>query len=374
LSIPTAFQAVVPAAPATGVWRGTQATTAIATATQTGGIVSTPALTYGGSGYATAPTCIITSSSGSGATCSATIMSGVVTALTGGGGTGYSTPVTVSFVPQIAMGFAVTGDDATTNASTNAIVVTGVHGVSYPASPASTNTVPVVTSTSGGGATTYEQVTSAMTDSSIAPTLNPSFTGTVTMTGATAVNVPTVATTTNTTAAASTAYVQAQEFLCRQIASSDQISSAGTFATQCSVSSTGMAIASIIEVHVHGVYTTTSTSSPLFALDINAGGTTGICPASSTTTLSTSITNGYWDATCYAQIQTVGSSGTAVAWGNYIDAQANGANPSLKDFSNPSTVTYNSGAPSENVVVQETATLVSGQTFTLQSLYVHVRY
>lgn len=245
LTISSAFQSVVPAASASGIWRGTQAVTATATAavmstsissltvtsgsgysgggpscsiaggtmagtcsgTLTSGSVTAITVSGGagylvgavisfgppgsgttasgvltavggggsastavptsGSGYATAPACLITGSNTMQATCTAAITNGQVSGLTiTNAGMGYST-AGVTFVPQIAMGFAVTGDDATTNASTNAVVVTGVHGVAYPASPASTNTVPVVTSTGSGGAVTYEQVTSAMTDSSI---------------------------------------------------------------------------------------------------------------------------------------------------------------------------------------------------------------
>lgn len=318
LTISSSFQATVPAAAANGIWRGTQAVSATATATTSGTpnyIINGLSLTSG-SGYTTTPTCSI--SIGTGASCTPTMVGGVVTAVSASGGSGYSslstvtftaaptggvtatglvnlsgtsvmsvsltsgsgyttapgcliTPVTlglgsgatcsaaytttgqgqvsgltitnagtgysaganVSFVPQIAMAFSELSSDATTSGS-NVVTVGHVNGVSFPASPSATNTLPVVTSTSSGGAVTYEalpvaaiasiaahtvignstgslatpaavQVTSLMTDTSIAPTAGPTFTGTVT--------VPTVATSSNTTVAASTAFVKTATFM-----------------------------------------------------------------------------------------------------------------------------------------------------------------
>jgi len=322
-----------------------------------------------GSGYLNAPGCLILPvSGGSGATCSASFWNGQVSLLTiTNPGSGYTGGATISFVPQLAMAFAeLTGDAATTGS--NAVVVGKVNGVTFPASPSTTNTVPVVTSTGSGGTITYEALPVGAIASIAADTVVGNNTGSGAVPAAVKVTSAMVD---------STIATAAQTFLCRSIPSSDTISSATAFATTCSISSTGMAAGTIIEVHAHGVWTTTGTTGPQFALEINAGATLGICPASTATTLTVSQTNWYWDATCYIQIQTVGTSGTAVAWGNYIEAQANGGNPSLKIFSNSSStgaVTYNSGAASENVAVQETATLVSGQMFTLQSLYVRVVY
>jgi len=132
---------------------------------------------------------------------------------------------------------------------------------------------------------------------------------------------------------------------------------------------------------MHGSYVTSATSSPKFAIQVNAGGTSGICPAPTTAiAISASVTaGGTWDAVCRIVILTTGSSGTALAGGEIyvgngagIQAANNGV------FSNDSTcssacatVGYNT-TTSETVSVQETATTVSGQTINLQSLIVRV--
>jgi hypothetical protein len=152
--------------------------------------------------------------------------------------------------------------------------------------------------------------------------------------------------------------------------SSDTLSAAGAFATTLSLPGTCLAAKSLIAVHAHGVYTTTSTVSPQFSLRIDAGGTTGICPApTNAQTLTTSQTVGYWDAECFIQINTTGSGGTAVAWGKFSSGAAAGAGVIQSTFLNASTgtVAYNTSI-AETLTVRETATLVSGQTFNLTAL------
>jgi hypothetical protein len=63
----------------------------------------------------------------------------------------------------------------------------------------------------------------------------------------------------------------------------------------------------------------------------------------------------------------------AITWGEWFAGPSNGGAPALKTFVNPSTVAYTTTA-SETVSVQETATLVSGQSFNLQSLVVETTY
>lgn len=157
-------------------------------------------------------------------------------------------------------------------------------------------------------------------------------------------------------------------------ASSDQLTAAGTFATTQSISGSGVAAGSTIEIHAHGVYTTTTTASPVLNLQVNAGGTTGICPAVSNISLSTSQVNGVWELDCYIEIVTTGTPGTAYAYGGFQAATAAGAiSGSRKFFVNASTVNYTTSSP-QTVSIQETGTAVSGQTYNLQILDTKVIY
>jgi hypothetical protein len=161
----------------------------------------------------------------------------------------------------------------------------------------------------------------------------------------------------------------------------DQVSTAATFATTCSIANTNIGAATVIEILMHGSYVTSATSSPKFAIQVNAGGTSGICPAPTTAiALSASVTaGGTWDAVCRIVILTTGSPGTALAGGDiYVGNGAGIQSANNGVFSNDSTcsstcatVAYNT-TTSETVSVQETATTVSGQTINLQSLIVRV--
>jgi hypothetical protein len=155
---------------------------------------------------------------------------------------------------------------------------------------------------------------------------------------------------------------------------SDQITTAGPFATTISVPTTCIGVGSLIVIRGHGVWTTGSTAGPHMNWEVNAGGTTGICPpvtASATNTIN--ITNGYWDSTCYIQINTTGSSGTAVTWGSSTyntNTGQNGTN-TQSNFVNASTVTYNSST-AEPVSIQETGTMVASQTYNLTAFDIKV--
>jgi hypothetical protein len=72
-------------------------------------------------------------------------------------------------------------------------------------------------------------------------------------------------------------------------------------------------------------------------------------------------------------IQATGVSGSAVAWGEWFEGPPTGATPTLKTFANSGLVTYDTNA-AEAVGVQETATLVGGQSFNLQALVVRTIY
>jgi hypothetical protein len=154
---------------------------------------------------------------------------------------------------------------------------------------------------------------------------------------------------------------------------SDQISTATAFATTVSVPNSCIGVGSLITIRAHGVYTTTSTASPTFQLQISAGGTTGICPAAANTTILLTVTNGYWDATCHIQINTTGGPGTAIAWGQYSFAGASGGNATLKVFPNASTGTVSyTTTSSQTASIGITSTPVAGQTWNLTAIDVQV--
>jgi hypothetical protein len=147
----------------------------------------------------------------------------------------------------------------------------------------------------------------------------------------------------------------------------------GTFATARTVSFTGLKIGSIVEIHAKGRYTTTGTASPVINIQINAGGTSGICPAAGANIgLSASQTNAPWWADCYIQINTTGNPGTSIAWGSWSAATA-GLSPNSKAFGNTGTTSYITSS-NQNVTVQETASGVTGQTFQLDALYTRTLY
>jgi hypothetical protein len=166
------------------------------------------------------------------------------------------------------------------------------------------------------------------------------------------------------------------------IPSSDTISSCASppcsFATTITDSwHTYLQAGSVLEIHLHGVYSTTATASPIFDIAVTAGGTTNACAPSSTAyPLSVSQTNGGWDATCYIQILTTGSSGTAVSYGPiavYKPAPGGGGNVAGSFAPYATNFTFNTSV-AENISFQLTTTaLVSGESFTLQSPWVSVR-
>lgn len=152
--------------------------------------------------------------------------------------------------------------------------------------------------------------------------------------------------------------------------STDCLTSTGTFATSLSLDGTNLAVGSLIEVRAHGVYTTTATSGPMFQMQVNAGGTSGICILGAAIALSTGQTNGPWDLACYIQINTTGSPGTAIAWGSETTGGTNSSSI-VRVFNNTGTQSFTTGN-SQTVSIQETATLVSGQSITLQAITARV--
>jgi hypothetical protein len=152
------------------------------------------------------------------------------------------------------------------------------------------------------------------------------------------------------------------------LGSSDTISAAGTFATTLSVPAPA-GIGSIIEINANGIYTTTTTASPLMTMQVNAGGTTALCPQIGSIAMSTSQTAGPWQIHCLIQIATTGAPGTAFAWGFDMQTGAAGGTPVFKLLGNGATASFTTTS-AQTVSIQETATMVTGQTFTLQNLTV----
>jgi hypothetical protein len=158
------------------------------------------------------------------------------------------------------------------------------------------------------------------------------------------------------------------------IPASDSISAAGSFATTQSISNTGLKAGSIIIARAHGRYTTTGTSSPVINLEINAGGTTGICPAANANIgPNINTTNGYWETECFMSIQTTGTPGTASVWGKWGTSGTVQAQLTGKVFGQTANQNYTTTS-AQTLSVQETATFVTGQTMILDALDIQVTY
>jgi hypothetical protein len=158
---------------------------------------------------------------------------------------------------------------------------------------------------------------------------------------------------------------------CQLIASSDTLTSAGPFATTCTPSLT-LSVGSVIEVVAHGTYTTTGTASPQIQLQVNAGGTAGLCSSGGNINPGLNKTNGPWQLVCYIQIATTGAPGTAQPWGQEWLANPNGGatiGPVLWQPACATTCNYTTTS-NQTFSIQETGTFVAGQTITLQSFFV----
>ncbi|HEV2424308.1 MAG TPA: hypothetical protein VGZ29_05720 [Terriglobia bacterium] len=150
---------------------------------------------------------------------------------------------------------------------------------------------------------------------------------------------------------------------CAKTATSDQISAAGAFATTCSI--TIPASATAIEVLAAGIYTTTSTSSPLLGMSVTVGSNTPL-PATVNLTIQVSQTNRAWQ---YRGEISLVSSSTSVG---VSQVQTNSTtSQQLSSGGTNGTVAITTGS-AQTVSINETATMVSGQTFNLQQLIVKI--
>ncbi len=155
---------------------------------------------------------------------------------------------------------------------------------------------------------------------------------------------------------------------CDVLGSSDTLSAAGTFATTCPT--TGLVQGSFLEIRAHGLWTTTATSSPIENIQVNAGGTTALCTHTGNNSLNISQSNLSWDVVCYVHILTTGAPGTATAWGlDEVASNLAGTVVSRAYTTNAASQSFNTST-SQTISVQEIATMVSGQSFTLQELIV----
>jgi hypothetical protein len=129
-------------APPTVTLTGGGGTGAVARA-EVSGYVKTPTLTSGGSGYTSTPTVTISGGNGFGATATATVVGGVVTAITiTDPGYGYSAAPTIT----------ISGGNPTTSATATTKIANGVTGL-FIVDPGSGYTSAPTVSFSGGGGT-----------------------------------------------------------------------------------------------------------------------------------------------------------------------------------------------------------------------------
>jgi hypothetical protein len=144
------------------------------------------------------------------------------------------------------------------------------------------------------------------------------------------------------------------------------------FATTISIPTTCIGAGSMIIIRAHGTYTNNTTASPVIAFAVSAGGNSAICPGTShSTSPSLSQTASVWDLECKIQINTTGTPGTAVAWGNVEWSNSTGTSGAtvIVPFNNNSTGTVSfTTSTAETVSIQETATPVSGQIYNLTGL------
>jgi hypothetical protein len=155
-------------------------------------------------------------------------------------------------------------------------------------------------------------------------------------------------------------------------ASADTLTAAGTFATTCLIGyyDPGQSLV----IHAQGVFTTTATASPVESIQVNAFGTTGICTHSGNNSVAVSLTNDSWDVTCHIKILTAGNPGTATTWGTdeVVIANSSGTFASHNYPQNAASQAAITTTP-QTVSIQEIGPLVSGESFTLQSLTVDAK-
>lgn len=159
------------------------------------------------------------------------------------------------------------------------------------------------------------------------------------------------------------------------IATLDTISAAGSFASSFTLPANSLKPGVVVRVTFHGVYTTTSTASPLYnvSLQASAGGGAAadvLSAAASNTTLSISQTNGGFGGYCTLVCQTAGASGTWEAQGAIWSSTVAGAttwinSPQAAAIAVDTTKT-------QALTLKIPPTLVGGQTYTLRSMIVEV--
>lgn len=154
-----------------------------------------------------------------------------------------------------------------------------------------------------------------------------------------------------------------------KIETTDTISAAGAFNTGFTIPANTLKAGVVVRVTFQGVYTTTSTASPLFNMSLQAtpsGGAAGdVVPAAgASTTLTVSLTNGAFGGMFVMTCISAGSSGSWEAQGSIYSATVNGAVTTICGI-NSAVVTVDT-TKSQALTLKETATLVGGQTFTLR--------
>jgi hypothetical protein len=179
---------------------------------------------------------------------------------------------------------------------------------------------------------------------------------------------------------AGTITISSSPKVCGITSTSDQISSTTAFATTCSVPSTNLVVSSVVHVVVGGMYTTTATASPKLNIAITVNGNnTCTNPLNPTLVVSQSNNTGAWTAKCDITIVSTGSGGTALVTGYWQQTGSSSTNgftgetygASASGNSTVTPVTYATNATA-TIGVSQLATMVSGQTANLTTMYVSV--
>jgi hypothetical protein len=152
------------------------------------------------------------------------------------------------------------------------------------------------------------------------------------------------------------------------LGSSDTLSAAGVFATTASVTAGST---SFFEIRAHGVYSTTGTASPIEHMRVNAFGTTGLCVhTGGNNSLNINSTNLSWDVVCYVQIVTTGAPGTATTWGSDNAVITLAGTIASKGYTTNAATQAATTTTAQTISIEELATLVAGESFTLQTLII----
>lgn len=157
-----------------------------------------------------------------------------------------------------------------------------------------------------------------------------------------------------------------------QTSNTDTITAAGAFATTYTLGA-NQAVGTLIHIIALGRMTTTATASPLSNFSIKFGSTTILAnPGSSMQAIDTGDTNFSWRVEGWVTVVSTGSSGSVMANGSENVGPQAGSNWQYSyGMNNAAAVTINT-TTTQSISINQTSTLVAGQSFTLQQLIVEI--